>query len=207
MPMTTDTLRCDSLVVGSTISPARPRTEQSQYTSQIVGVPLDDWFISDTGAHLPTAAAGTQLAHIPGTYGTGCPTLQAGDLKAAGATTRRARRQIPLPIEYVAAGAVSIQLSAGMTTHVADVSCTVQVEAYKVDKTTGLITGSQLVTTSATTINSLTFATIAFALTATTLNPGDWLDVRVSVACNDAASVTAVIPTIAAVDLLCTTQG
>ena len=47
--------------------------------------------------NLPGTAATDDLALIGGTFGTAPPTISAGDLKAAGATTRYARFQMQLP--------------------------------------------------------------------------------------------------------------
>lgn len=155
--------------------------------------------------NLPGTAATDDLALIGGTFGTAPPTVSAGDLKAAGATTRYARFQIQLPECYDAGETVTLSISAGMVTTVADTSCTLDVECYKLDKITGI--GSDLCATAATTINSLTFADVAFTITPTSLEPGDVFDVRIAIACNDAATGTAVTPTIASIDLLCDIKG
>lgn len=77
-----------------------------------------------------------------------------------------------------------------METSVADVSATVDMEAYELQMD-GTIS-SDLCTTAAQSINSLTLANKDFVLTATNLAAGDVLDVRVTIAVNDAASGTAV---------------
>jgi hypothetical protein len=92
-----------------------------------------------------------------------------------------------------------------MATTVASVSCTVDVECYELDKVGGI--SADLCTTAATTINSLVFADKAFTITPTTLSAGDVLDVRITIAVNDAATATAVTPTIAGIDLLCDIKG
>ena len=110
-----------------------------------------------------------------------------------------------MPECYQAAETVTLILSAGMKTTVADTTCTVDIEAYKIDKITGI--SADLCATAATTINSLTFANKTFTITATTLSAGDVLDCRVTIACNDAATGTAVTPTIAGFDLVCDLQA
>lgn len=105
--------------------------------------------------NLPGTAASDDLALIGTTFGSTSPQISAGDLKAAGATSRYARFMVELPECYEAGETVTLSLSAGMVTTVASVSCTVDVECYKIDKITGI--GSDLCTTSATTINSLVF--------------------------------------------------
>jgi hypothetical protein len=155
--------------------------------------------------NLPGTAASDDLAVVNGTWGTNPLLVQAGDLKAAGATTRYARFEVCLPECYDAAETVTINLWGGMKTTVADTTCTVDLEVYKRDKISGI--SSDLCTTSATTINSLTFAEKTFTVTASSLSAGDVLDVRMAIACNDAATGTAVIPTIAAIDLVCDIKG
>lgn len=155
--------------------------------------------------NLPGTAATDDLALVGGTFATAPPTISAGDLKAAGATTRYARCEVRLPECYEAGETVTIAISAGMKTTVASSSCTVDVEAYKLDKISGI--SADLCATAATSINSLTFATKSFTITSTALTAGDVLDVRIAIACNDAATVTAVTPTIAAIDLLCDIKG
>ena len=155
--------------------------------------------------NLPGTAAADDLALIGTTFGSTAPVVTAGDCKALGATSRYARFMVELPECYEAGETVTLSLSAGMVTTVASSSCTVDVECYKIDKITGI--GSDLCTTSATTINSLVFAAKAFTITPSGLTAGDVLDVRLTIACNDAATGTAVTPTIAGIDLLCDIRG
>lgn len=169
-------------------------------------VPLTFLRVWDAMAtNLPGAAATDDLALVGGTFGTAPPMIQAGDCKALGATTRYARFQAVIPECYDAAETVSLVLSAGMLTTIADTSCTLDVEAYKVDKVGGI--SADLCATAAQTINSLTFGDKTFAITATTLSPGDVLDVRIAIAVNDGATATAVTPTIAGLDLVCDIKG
>ena len=155
--------------------------------------------------NLPGTAATDDLALIGGTFATAPPTISAGDLKAAGATTRYARFQMQLPECYDAGQTVTLAISAGMVTTVADTSCTLDVECYKLDKITGI--GADLCATAATTINSLVFGSKSFTITPSGLVAGDVFDVRIAIACTDAATGTAVTPTIAAIDLKCDIKG
>lgn len=146
------------------------------------------------------------LAITQAAFGTGLPYLTTGDVKAAGTMTRRARTMFTIPPEYVAGATVQFRFAAGMVTTVADTTATVDVECYKSARTT-VKTGSDLVTTSATSINSVTFGEKAFDLTAGGLSPGDVLDIRVTVAVNDAAGSTAVIGAIAHAEVLLEVKG
>jgi hypothetical protein len=155
--------------------------------------------------NLPGTAATDDLALVGGTFATAPPTVSGGDMKALGATTRYARFQMQLPECYDAGQTITLSMSAGMVTTVADTSCTLDVQCYKLDKVTGI--GSDLCATAATSINSLTFADIPFTITPTGLIAGDVFDVRIAITCTDAATGTAVTPTIAGLDLLCDIKG
>lgn len=195
------------LTVTGVIGPARPRTELAIDALVPYPIPLTQFRQHDAlQTVLSNTPASDDLGIAGGTWGTNCPKITTGDLKAAGATTRRARVSFPLPPEYIAADSIRIRLSAGMETHVADVSATIDVEIYK-DKRDGTISGSDLVTTAAQSINSLVFADKSFDLDESTLSPGDSLDIRISIAVNDAASATAVIGSIGAVEVLMNVRG
>jgi hypothetical protein len=131
--------------------------------------------------------------------------LSAGDCKNLGATTRRIALFVPVPQNYDDGETIQIRVRALMQTTVASTSCTVDLEAFVVG--TGVTVGSDLVTTSATTMNSLTAADIDFVVDATAVNPGDVLQCRLSIACSDTGTATAVTPTITSVALLCDTRG
>jgi len=202
-----ETLRVSTLRVPEDGVAAQTRsTILKQDDNFIFPVKLTDFRTWDAAAtNLPGTAASDDLALITGTFGTNPLRIQAGDLKAAGATTRRAIVEVTLPECYVAGETVTIKVYAGMVTTVADTSCTVDIEAYKRDKTGSI--GSDLCATAAQSINSTTLAAKSFTITPTTLSPGDVLDVRVSITCTDAATGTAVTPTIAAFDLVCDVKG
>lgn len=155
--------------------------------------------------NLPGTAATDDLALIGGTFGTAPPMIQAGDLKAAGATTRYARFSFTLPECYDEGETVTLIISAGMKTTIADTSCTLDVECYRHDKISGI--SSDLCLTAAQSINSVTFADKSFTITSTSLEKGDVLDIRIAIACNDAATATAVTPTIANIDFAIDIKG
>lgn len=177
--------------------------------SQDIGtyrIPLISWRVHDALiTTLPNAAANDDLGLIQGTFGTNSPTIQAGDLKAAGATTRYARTVFSLPAEYVNGASITIRAHAGMKTTVSDGTATLDVECYKSDDEEGI--GSDLCATAAQSINSLTDADKDFTITPTGLVAGDTLDIRIAVAVNDAATVTAVIAVVGAVDVVCGVKG
>jgi hypothetical protein len=168
-------------------------------------IPLTDLRVWDAiQTNLPGTATGDDLAFNGGTFGTSSPTIQTGDVKAT-STTRRARFLVPLPAEYDPAGAVTIRASAGMVTTVSDTTATIDFEVYESNKATGI--SSDLCSTAATTINSLTFSDKDFSITSASLVAGDLLDVRVSIAVVDGATVGAVIGAIGSLELLCQVRG
>ena len=169
-------------------------------------IPLTSFRVWDAIAtNLPATPATDDLGLLGNTFATGSPTIETGDLKAAGATTRYARVLIPMPMEYDAASDVVLRIHAGMKTTVSDTTATIDVQAYRSDEEAGI--GSDLCNTAATTINSLTLSDKDFTITAGSLSAGDLLDVRIAIAINDGASGTAVIGQIGSVKLLCDTRG
>ena len=204
IPATVDVL--GDLILRGAFRRGWNRSELTQ--DNLLAYPLEtsDWRVWDSYGTDLGSAASDDLGIGTGTFGTGLPYISAGDLKAAGATTRRARILFTLPAEYVAGETVQIRAAAGMLTTIADTSCTIDFECYKSNRDTTK-TGSDLVTTSATTINSTTFGEKTFAVTSTGLSPGDVLDIRLSIACNDGATGTAVTPAVAHVEMQLDVKG
>jgi hypothetical protein len=112
---------------------------------------------------------------------------------------------VQLPPEYDDGETVQIRVHGGMKTTVSDTTATVDVECYESDKERGI--SADLCTTSAQTINSLTFGDDDFTITATSLVSGDVLDIRITVAITDGATGTAVLGEIGSVELLCDIRG
>ena len=188
------------------ISPQTRATILEQDPLAVFPIPWDSLRVWDAyTTNLPGTAASDDLGLIGGTFGSAPPKIQAGDLKNAGATSRFARFQVILPECYEAGQTVNIVVSAKMETTVASTSCTVDIEAYQLDKVGGI--SADLCATAAQSINSTTQANKTFAITASTLAPGDVLDIRLTIACNDTGTGTAVTPTIYALDLQCDIKG
>ena len=179
---------------GSYNLPVIPREDLEQDANKLFEIPPRTLFVFDSGAVLPAAGASDDLGFYQGTHGTNFPYVGTGDIKTLGATTRKARFTFTLPPEYVSDGALFIRFKAGMVTTVADTSCTIDAAAFKASATAGgVITGADRVSTSATSINSLTWDDIDFALDQSGFVAGDEIDVLVTIAGVDAASGTAVI--------------
>jgi hypothetical protein len=96
-------------------------------------------------------------------------------------------------------------VSAGMATTVADTSCTLDVECYKIDKIGGI--GSDIMLNRSNLDQFTCLRCYSVHDHASGVVAGDVLDVRIAIACNDAATGTAVTPTIAAIDLLADIKG
>jgi hypothetical protein len=154
--------------------------------------------------NLPAAATSDDLGLVSGTFGTNPARITAGNVKAIGPTTRRLYLATPIPANYEDGQTIQLQIRAKMETTVADVSCTIGAEAYV--GADGAV-GSDLVTTAAQSMNSLTAAAYTFTVNATGVDPGDLLEVRLSIASNDAATATDVTPAIYSIALLCDTRG
>lgn len=181
------------------------RAEINQEALVVYAVPITELRVFDAmNTLLPGTSSADDLAISGGTFGTNSPKVTTGDVKAS-TITRYARFLFPLPAEYDDAETVTLRVSAGMETTVADTSATVDVECYRSDRETGI--GSDLCATAAQSINSLTFGSKDFTITPTTLGTGDVLDVRLTVAVTDSATATAVIASIGAVELLLDIRG
>ena len=125
-------------------------------------VPVHSFRVWDAVASNPvSAAANDDLGLVTGTWATNPVRLTGGDMKALGATTRRIYFSIPIPANYDDGETIQIRVRAKMETTVADVSCTVDLEAYV--GSSGAV-GSDLVTTAAQSMNSLTAANFDFTI-------------------------------------------
>lgn len=204
--LTGDHIIQGNLTVTGTLLPALARIKLATDQSAAHLIPWEAWRVWDAfQTNLPGTAATDDLALIGGTFGTNAPSIQAGDLKAAGSTTRRARCVVWVPPNFVTGGTFKIRAHAGMKTTAADTTCTIDFEAYRSSLEDGV--GSDLVGTTATSINSTSEADIDFTVDSTTLLPGDYLDIRMTIICNDGATVTAVIPFVGSVEILMDIQG
>lgn len=180
-------------------------TEMAKLTYAVYPIPWTAWRESTAYATtLPSAGTSTFLGLYGGTFGTNQPSIQTGDFKTT-TISRAARVMISLPERYVAGDTVQLRFGAGMLTTVADGSCTLAVAAYRIGKDYSI--GSQICPTGAQSINSLTASNKTFTITASTLNPGDVLDVQITIAGVDTATGTAVNAAIFGADLLCNIQG
>ena len=190
-----DLIVSGSIRLNGTLSPPVPKANILALAElQAFPIPLTDFRVWDAmHTVLPGTALTDDLALIGGTFATATPSIRTEDLATAGATNKYARFLVQLPWEYQAAESVTLRFAAGMITTIATPTATLDVQAFKVQNDPDDALGSDLYTGAAVTINSLTFSNIDFALSPSTLSPGDVLDVRITMAINDGATVTAVI--------------
>lgn len=195
----------DLIVRGNLPNIPRSSLIQDDFVSFMI--PLERFRVWDAYATaLPGTSATDDLGMITGTFGTAPPYIGTGDVKNS-TVTRYARVGYQLPAEYVAGQSVRLTLHAGMITTVSSGAATVDVECYKMAQDGSTNMGSDLVTTAATTIRSLTFGDKDFDITSTALSPGDWLDIRVTVNIVDSATGTAVIGAILAAEMKLDIKG
>jgi len=171
-------------------------------------VPLEEWVIFDAVHNrLPSAATSDDLGLITGTYGTAPNSIRSSDAKAT-TVTQKMRRRVKMPAEYVDGQTVTLRIAAGMKTTKSDGTATVDLSAYEITDAGGLGgSPTDLVSTSATTINSLTAANVDFTIDPAGLAGGDEIDLLVTIAITDAATGTAVLGEIYKTTLLCDIKG
>lgn len=183
------------------------RLQLAQRPNVIRRISPFEWRVWDSGALLGTPG-NDDLGLVAGTFGTDVFKISAGDLESAGATTRRAILQLPIPENYEDGQTLTLRLRAAMEGSVADNSCEIDAEIYEVGNS-GEAGGSptDLVTTAAQDMNSVTPTDFDFAITPDDVVAGDILEIRISITCNDAATGTAVTPVIYKTALLYDARG
>ena len=162
--------------------PSLDRADLTLEQNQIYVLELDTWKVSTTLAALPAAGDSTSLGLVVGAHETAAHSLQGTDF--GGLTkTETCRRKYTLPVEYVSGQPIEIQVHGGVLTTISSTSATVLAEVVKVTPRTltsdsGI--GTDLVTTTAQSINSLTMAYVEFNVTPTGLVAGDQLDIEIT---------------------------
>lgn len=152
----------------------------------------------------PGTAANDDMAIITGTPGTDAPTLQGVDFGGT-STDEKCAFTFVLPAEYVSGETITVRVRGGMVTGVADTACTVDVECWK-ENGDGAV-GSDICSTAAQSINSLTYANKDFTITPTGLVAGDVLQLRFSFAGSDVGNLVVMIPEISKITVLLDVKG
>lgn len=168
-----------------------PLAAIQQRASAVFPVELTELRVHDAPASsLPTTASADDIGLIVGTFGTNGIVVQTSDAKAT-TVTQRARLFFDVPEGYVSASNLTMRLRSGMDTTVSDGTATIDVECYAYDNDGGI--GSDLCTTAAQSINSLSKVDSDFTIGSTGVSGGTRLDVRVTIAITDSATGTAVL--------------
>lgn len=153
-----------------------------------------------------TNAVGTpandDLGVVYNTFLTAGPSLETGDLKNAGSTSRKVGFQFTVPPEYVAGQDITLRLNAGAKTTVASTALTIDAEVARQAAPT-----VDICATAAQSINNLTAANKDFTITPTNVVPGDVLDVVLTVLVNDTGTGTAVIGKLYKAEFLLDVKG
>lgn len=190
------------------VTGAMPKTARSgltQDTEQLYPIPWQAWRVWNAyGTALPATSAADDLGLYPGTWATNSISIQTFDIKTL-STSLFARCVQPLPPEYDDGATVKVRFHAGAKTTVSDTSLDLDLVTYKSDLEEGI--GSDICDTAAIDINSLVLASRDFTITPTTLVKGDYLDMRVEIACVDSATATALIGLIGASYLVLDIKG
>jgi hypothetical protein len=186
-------------IIGSTARTALTQEDLVSYP-----VPFKDLRVWDAPSTVAVAAtaASDDLAVVYNTFLTASPSVESGDLKNSGATTRKVGFEFTVPAEYVAGETITLRVNAGMKTTVASVSATVDFQVARRAAPT-----VDVCATNAQSINSLVAANLDFTITPTNVVPGDVLEVVCSVAVNDSGTGTAVIGKINSIGLLLDIKG
>lgn len=180
-------------------------TQLAQRSNQIAPIPFTNCRVWDAMATMVVGTpASDDLGLVTGTPGTHQPKLSTGDVKAS-STSRKVAFELEVPSNYDDGQTFTLRIKAGLETTIADTSCTIDVSAYK-PSGTGTV-GSDLVTTAAQSINSLTSADKDFVIDESAIDPGDKLIVIVTIATVDAATATAVTACIYSITRRCDTRG
>ena len=144
------------------------------------------------------------MALITGTPGTNSLRLQGVDFGGV-STDEKCGFEFVLPPEYVSGGSITVRANAQMNTAVSDGTATLDCECWS-DDGDGTVS-SDLCTTAAQSINSLTAANKDFVITPTGLVAGDRLFIRLSFAGSDTGNLAVMIPQINAVKVLLDVRG
>lgn len=183
-----------------------PSTAMPTRTLQVDSIPLTSLRVHDAPqTNLPGTSATDDLGLYGATFGTNSLYIGTGDVKTL-TVTRYARFFYALPNDYKAGNPVTCRYYAGHKTAVADGSSTLDMACYESDGEQGV--SADLCATAAVSdnINSTSFANVDFTITATSLAPGDILDIRFSIAVVDTAGASAVDPTVGKIQMLTSRQ-
>ena len=172
-----------------------------------VDIPLTSGRVFDALAtNLPASGTVDDFGLITGTPGTNAPSLQTEDVSISDAISY-ATFLVKIPHWYKAGSTVTLRLSCGMVTNVADQSCEVDVSAWVTDYANNdLSVSGDLCETGIQSMNSTTFANKDFVIdddaSGYVLTPGSILQIQVLADWDDDATGGVVIACIRHAELI-----
>ena len=172
--------------------------------TETMTLPLNRVGVTGTLAALG-ASAGTPAGAFgitPGTFGSATPIL-IGEAASGNSKTDYGRFLFALPVQYVAAGNVTLRIYAKISGNV-NTAQTVGAAAYKSDKAGGV--GASLIATAAQTVTTA-YVAYDFVITGTTLASGDLLDIQLTTIADDTGGTANKLISIASIQLLMTVKG
>jgi len=179
------------------------RSDLSSDLLSVYGIPLHGLKNND-GTTLAAAAAAGLFGIISAGMGTGTAVL-AGEAASGNSKTSTAMFLFTLPVEYVAAGAVTLSLDVKESVGAATVATTFSCEAYKSDGRGAV--GANIAGAPSATDVTINWATITSVITSAGLSAGDILTVFIRLVCNDAGGAVGTIAQVGRVRLLLTVKG
>lgn len=179
-------LRVRLLPAGGCVASRATMVQQDLLAYPIAMRDLRTWDAPATVA--PATPANDDLGVVYNTFLTLGPTLESGDLKNAGATTRKTGFEFQVPVEYVAGETIILAINCGMKTNFASQTATIDAQIARRAAPT-----VDIVATDAQSMNGLVAVTNEFVVTATNVVPGDILDVVLTMEIADTGTATAVI--------------
>lgn len=183
----------DQSLTGRSLSPNAEieATQMKQQANKLLSVPFSSLRVWDAlHSNLPAAAASDDLGIATGTPGTHAPKISTGDLKGLGSTARKATFEYEVPANWDNNQSLELVIRAGMQTTVADTSAQLAVAVHLPDGDGAV--GASICATSAQDMNSLTPNDLIFAITPSSVSPGDKLMVVITITVNDGATATEV---------------
>lgn len=142
---------------------------------------------NEDGSVIAAAASAGKFGIVAGGWGTGGLKLQ-GEAASGNSKTSGLIFTGKLPQNYVAGTNLSVKIKHRVSTP-ANTTANIDAGFYESNGNGG-VTGSDLVTTSATTYNSATWTETTFSVTGTGLNPGDQFELHVRMVVDDSAGAT-----------------
>jgi hypothetical protein len=179
------------------------RADLTQDLTSIYGIDLQN-LKNDDGSTLAAAAAAGKFGIVSAGMGTGTATLN-GEAASGNSKTSTAMFLFTLPVEYVAAGAVTLSLDSRESVGAATVATTFSCEAYESDGRGAV--GINIAGAPSITDITASWQTTTSAITATGLVAGDILTVFIRLVCNDTGGAVGTIAQVGKVRLLLTVKG